>query len=957
MSDDRQHQIDRLTAKVRDLLADDLNTLTDVQAYAASVATRLVLTPSEQAAISQSLGVANVFEHSNVAQRNSTGGDVIQKAQSGGNRFDNAQIDTMGDAVGHDKIAEQHNYYGEPPRSLDAAMQAYYANLASVVSRIPLPDADTADPHQREVLLDDIYTRLEVVSSVRHVELSEQHTGLQRSPEPMRQLSAFEAIQRHRHVMLLGAPGSGKSTVVNGLVWALTCALQGKASGRDFLAREGWQDPTLTPILVNLNRWSQWINKESKPQHQPLSLFWLYLATVFEKDVVEELLRRMMKGQLVIICDGLDEVPADESSPLKRLKSAIYALSETSVARLVVTCRVLDYERPERQILNFHKETLLPFSDELQQEFIVRWYATLGRLGRALLDKPEVLCPKLQFAVQARTDLRRIAGNPLLLTMMALLHASQGELPDKRVKLYSECVNLLLRRWRRFREGTRDRPSLEEYLRDGDIKRDDIHEWGREDTEALLNRIAFTAHSQIQNDDSASGTNMSEDVLMRELTIIFKHYGFQMPAARAEQFCAYITNNDNGILQRHDATIFRFPHRTFQEFLAARYLISDGGWTDSERDLVTRLLGRCDLPEWREVLQLAVSKLVHDGANVRAVVTLLEKLLARNKAGSNAWARNVTIAAELLVEVPRPFLASLGTTEARLWEKVTKHLWLLLDPKQKEVTESDHQSQELIDPAGRVRAGTALGYLIAPELRVKITPDWCDVPAGQYPLGEGSEQQTVTLEGFRISRYPVTNAQYRQFIQSGGYRDQQWWSDTGWQARQAEQWTQPRYWEGARFNGDLQPVVGVSWYEADAFCRWLSAKLNYNIMLPIEAQWEAAARGSQGLTYPWGNYWKEGCANVNEQFGGTTPVVCFASGGSWCGALDLSGNVWEWTASDYTNNHITYRTDIIKNNTPILVRGGSWNGHSQLARTTFRNWSNPQSRNYYLGIRLVCDLE
>ena len=108
-----------------------------------------------------------------------------------------------------------------------------------------------------------------------------------------------------------------------------------------------------TPILVNLSRWSQWIADHVAPTTPPLQLFWRFIAEQHDPLLVDDLMQRTNLGQTLILFDGLDEVPADHSGPLARLKAAIYALAETPVAHLVVTCRVLDYERPERQLLDW----------------------------------------------------------------------------------------------------------------------------------------------------------------------------------------------------------------------------------------------------------------------------------------------------------------------------------------------------------------------------------------------------------------------------------------------------------------------------------------------------------------------------------------------------------------------------------------------------------------------------
>jgi formylglycine-generating enzyme required for sulfatase activity len=197
------------------------------------------------------------------------------------------------------------------------------------------------------------------------------------------------------------------------------------------------------------------------------------------------------------------------------------------------------------------------------------------------------------------------------------------------------------------------------------------------------------------------------------------------------------------------------------------------------------------------------------------------------------------------------------------------------------------------------------------------------------------------------------------FMDAGGYRERRWWSEAGWQANAEEEWTQPRFWDDPRFNGANQPVVGITWYEANAFCRWLSAQLSYvdyEVRLPSEAEWEQAARGNDGRIYPWGNAWEDTRANTYEGgIGTTTPVGCYPDGASPSGALDMSGNVWEWTATPWTSNYET--SDGTARETedgPSFVRrGGAWSFHLRYARCAYRFTSHPSSRYDDLGLR-VC---
>ncbi len=132
----------------------------------------------------------------------------------------------------------------------------------------------------------------------------------------------------------------------------------------------------------------------------------------------------------------------------------------------------------------------------------------------------------------------------------------------------------------------------------------------------------------------------------------------------------------------------------------------------------------------------------------------------------------------------------------------------------------------------------------------------------------------------------MTNSQYALFVDDDGYSRQEFWSEEGWQWVQSEGIKAPTYWRNPEFNAPNQPVVGVSWWEAEAFCKWAGVRL------PTEQQWEAAARGPDGLEYPWGNDWEDGICNSDEAgLGGTSAVGIFPRDASPFGVMDMAGNV------------------------------------------------------------------
>jgi len=218
------------------------------------------------------------------------------------------------------------------------------------------------------------------------------------------------------------------------------------------------------------------------------------------------------------------------------------------------------------------------------------------------------------------------------------------------------------------------------------------------------------------------------------------------------------------------------------------------------------------------------------------------------------------------------------------------------------------------------------------------------VPPGEFILGgkNGLDVQIARLdEGFFAARTPVTNAEFARFLDDGGYDRPGCWTEAGWKEKESRGWTRPNYWEDRRFNDPSQPVVGISWYEALAYCNWLAAKTGRHYRLPTEQEWEKAARGYDGREYPWGE-WAEGRCNTKEAgIGRTTPVGQFSpDGNSPYGLQDAAGNVWEWMASEEGALRV--------------LRGGSFDYDRVGARCASRDGSYPNHRrSWHLGFRLV----
>jgi gamma-glutamyl hercynylcysteine S-oxide synthase len=254
------------------------------------------------------------------------------------------------------------------------------------------------------------------------------------------------------------------------------------------------------------------------------------------------------------------------------------------------------------------------------------------------------------------------------------------------------------------------------------------------------------------------------------------------------------------------------------------------------------------------------------------------------------------------------------------------------------------------------------------------------VEAGSFVMGTDDEPwaydnerraHEVELPAFWIDTVPVTNGAFLEFVQAGGYDDCRFWQDAGWSFRSEQELEHPAFWrreDGAwarrRFGHwealpVTEPVQHVCWYEADAFARWAGRRL------PTEAEWEKAAsappKGGQ-LRYPWGDAPpKPDEGNLAGPRLGPAAAGAYPAGASPWGAEQLVGDVWEWTASDFTRYpgfeafpYAEY-SEVFFGNEYKVLRGGSWATHPLAVRNTFRNWDFPVRRQIFAGFRCARD--
>ncbi|AQA02770.1 iron(II)-dependent oxidoreductase EgtB [Mycobacterium sp. MS1601] len=302
------------------------------------------------------------------------------------------------------------------------------------------------------------------------------------------------------------------------------------------------------------------------------------------------------------------------------------------------------------------------------------------------------------------------------------------------------------------------------------------------------------------------------------------------------------------------------------------------------------------------------------------------------------------------------------------------------------VISHENQHNETMLQALSLRVGTPLlsSAVPLPPGRPGLAGTSVDVPAGEFVLGVDTADEpfsldnerpahTVFVPNFRIGRVPVTNGEWRAFIDDGGYRRPELWSSRGWEHRTQSDLVAPLFWNGEELPGtrtrfghvetvpDDEPVQHVTFFEAEAYARWAGARL------PTEVEWEKAAAWDPAVgrrrRFPWGSALPSaGLANLGGESLRPAPVGAYPGGASAYGAEQMLGDVWEWTTSPlrpwpgFTPMIYDRYSEPFFDGDYRVLRGGSWAVASDILRPSFRNWDHPIRRQIFSGVRLAWDL-
>ena len=783
-------------------------------------------------------------------------------------------------------------------------LRRYLRGLIADCQKLKLDviDQKTATDSQSPMGLSKVYTQLMVSA------MDPRDAMLLEPREERKPMSATTFASAHRKAVILGKPGAGKTTFTDHLSLCLAGEILGDAEVNLAVLGQDWQGGVLLPLRVTLREYAARSLPKDRSLWDHLALGW----TGSLKGLADPMRAFLLKHGGLLALDGLDEVP-EASGCRDRVKAAVLAFQEQfPLVRLLVTCRTYAYVRQQWQLPGFEAAELAPFGPEQWNAFVSNWYQELSLIrGRPDKQTAPIKAKELQEAIASWPHLQELAASPLLLTLMASLHSLRGgTLPKERERLYEESMGLLLDTWERPKTsyGEEEKPvltaSFQEFLKLPN----------RKVLEDAMAKLAYEVHA---GQGHKPGTaDISESQLLVALAAIATDR--LNPSLLAE----YVRDRA-GLLTHNAEGVYSFPHRTFQEYLAARHLCDLGS-----REIARHLSENPGL--WREAYLLAGAKAARGMKEM--VWTIVQKTCPKvpePNAPVNTWLC-AALAGQMLVETGA---TAIDGDEKAIRQTIVDSLVAIVDGGR-------------LDPVERARAGATLAQLGDPRpgvgLRVDGVPDivWQEVPAGDFHYGDERKKQSIA-QTYSISRYPITVAQYEAFMRDGGYANDEWWANKdGLQWRTKNHIEHPETYSSA-FITPNHPQVGVSYYEAEAFCRWLSAKLKQQVRIPTEQEWERAARGTDGRKYPWEDVAKavEAHANIAATgIGHTSPVGMFPTGKSPAGCLDMAGNVWEWTRGSKD---------------ACVVRGGSFNLIADRARCAYRYVYYPNLRFSSIGFRVV----
>lgn len=795
----------------------------------------------------------------------------------------------------------------------NATLAGYRARVLEQHSHLPL--VGFAKNVRVEIPLDELYVELHAVPSLdgKQHEFggAEEADSSLRGMEPCASLAvvfSMAARQNNRRgFVLLGDPGAGKTTHLRRMALACVQPKRGPAE----LGLPDDVVPLFLPLrLLQTN------------DHLPTVLA-LLLARQLEVPVTEAEKVLATGSRWLFLLDGLDEVTKEQRGQVARWLERL--LAEYPTSYFGVTCRYAGYVGEARLDATFLELHLRPLRDEAIAQFVHNWYRIVERQHggegpeqRAAANAQDLIT-RLDKASTASRRVNEMAANPLLLTIICLVHRDRGRiLPDSRIDLYEDCLAVLLERWR----GAKG-----------------MHvTWTAKEAQAVLAPLAVHLHEQKK-------TRLPEAELAPIVQAAIDRAGRHGKLTGAE-FLAQV-RDDSGVLVGWSNHEFGFLHLGFQEHLAAKGIaeaVLSAKVADRDSPWLDRLVAAYGDSWWEEVWLLL---LAGDGAPLFG--PLFQRLVTTPQ-----FAVHDVLLHSCLAEARTRDLAPFQRLLAQPMPGALHRLWARVSPRAAQAIEVQRRSRML---AQQVAAGwqqnvtdaspwDALGSK-GDYITIKGI-EFVRIPAGTFLMGTPKEKAPVAAnewphevtiaKPFWLARTAVTNAQYRAFVEATGHR-------------------RPEAWKDKRFGRDDQPVITVSWDDAQAFCAWAGLRL------PSEAEWEYACRAGTTTPFSFG-------ANITTDqvnFDGKVPYADGQKGeyreqtvavgtlpaNAW-GLHEMHGNVWEW-CQDWLGDYRSARIDGSANehawHGTRVLRGGCWLGGAMLCRSAFRYDKSPRTTQIDVGFR------
>ncbi|MGH8547217.1 MAG: NACHT domain-containing protein [Methylococcales bacterium] len=732
-----------------------------------------------------------------------------------------------------------------PPISPDRSenLTDYYQRLRKSCERIDLSLVDTkfteyARRVEGRITLPVVYQEMEALPyrTEKKGAVEPEHKmrlhGQERKP-----LIRLCAEDKYRRAVVLGDPGSGKSMFMDNLAWQVSGSHVGEIDER--LPAEFRRLP-LVRVRLRSAAWSC--------RQDGFDLLKVLKREVLEQSGTnsgEEVWRSLEAPLLehgLILLDGLDEVPETDDMRLDMLDAIDRLVKNLGPqARLIITSRPYVFEDERKYWLDaFACLELQPMSNEQIEQFIDHWYRLLRETRGRSEELARRIAHQLFVELQDRDYLLEPARRPLILTLLTSLHFARDILPHSRAELYQEAVALMLERWtqRIYRENP-EYP-LDEYERKALQESDVIRK-------AALQKLAMDA-------------NRRKTLQISDVQINGLFSEFLAADCNPNNLLDFIRYR-SGILKPGQGRNFEFYHRSFQDYLAALEITEMDDWQDQ----IDRLLRSEGRDWWGEVFLLLVSAKVAGNSKPDAVALLLRyvpETLDYASYPADEWP-GLFLAARATIEQQKPLQGYHNPQYTLLKNNLGRHLRAVVAGDYKLRVTLRAEAGQLLGELGDPRPGATVVRDKAGKPRLFAglkLPDiaWESLPEGEFLMGFSDVEARQSWEkfstpahrfrvsAFKISRYPVTNAQFACFVEAGGYENEQYWLEPkaaldwlrGSQAdlsllddnpdlqKNYQDWLaqektrrQPWFWEQRKWNNPNHPVVGVSWYEALAFCR------------------------------------------------------------------------------------------------------------------------------------------